>query len=293
MKLSSEFNMDVSQTPLAINMSILTNSLWYDLNKGFGAHEFPTAFDILIKSRIVLSKILTDNLADKFEHVKESYRTKAINDSQLADNILMLREEIKKPEDIRADELDEVLSVISEEKLEIHQSEKAELKNKLQKSEKQNEALLYEVKKGEEETEKVKKQSKKKDEVFMQYMQEQISDTEDRKRKADEKINRKMRKLKGEVIFLFVLYYSFIFYLLLKGSKYIKSIVSIGLSVLPPAVSIVIPLVLEKKLDILGIYKKIISFYKQKYTKQIYDEYCINIQKLNEYKSQIDKLCSV
>ena len=61
---------------------------------------------MILKSRIVLSKILTQNVADKFDEAKQKFYSKEIDEEQLADNILMLREEVKRPEDIKVGDLD-------------------------------------------------------------------------------------------------------------------------------------------------------------------------------------------
>lgn len=45
--------------PYAVNMNFFTNRLWYDLNKGFGAKEFPSSFNVILKSQIVLSSLLS------------------------------------------------------------------------------------------------------------------------------------------------------------------------------------------------------------------------------------------
>ena len=44
---------------LAVNMSFLTNTLWYKLNKGFGSTNYPQNLDSVIKSKIVLTNLIS------------------------------------------------------------------------------------------------------------------------------------------------------------------------------------------------------------------------------------------
>ena len=75
LQMSKEFVDKEGQIPLAINMYLLTNRLWYDLNKGFNTDSFPASFDILLKSKIVLSSLVTKSIADKYEEAKNNLET--------------------------------------------------------------------------------------------------------------------------------------------------------------------------------------------------------------------------
>lgn len=299
LRMATEFCENEKYTPLAVNMYALTNRLWFDLNKGFGASDFPTSFDILVKSRIVLSKVLTQNIAAKFEEAKNKFIRKEIDADQLADNILFLREEVKKPEDIKENIVEDILSFVSEENLLIHQSEKELLANRLQNSEKEKE-VLTDVIKRKEEVDIIQKQAKEQNEYMKNQnekliikqkldLKDQISELEMRKEKADRKISNVLRKIKIGIISLIGLYYIGIYIAFLKGNENLKLIIPILLAIVPPAISIIISMFIEKRFDFLEIYKKIMKFAQDKYTVKIYEEYSIKLERLIELKERFSK----
>lgn len=301
LKMAAELCENSTSIPLAVNMYLLTNRLWFDLNKGFGSDEFPSTFDVLVKSRIVLSNIVTQNIADKFEQAKEKYIRKEINESQLADSIMLLREEMKKPEDIKNGVIEDVLSFISEEKLVIHQSEKELLANKLQNSEIERNNLTNIIKCREEELNEIQKQVQ----VERDYMDkqnaeliakqkgnliEQIEDIEERKKKADQKTADVLRKVKIGIIALVIFYYVGVFITFLKGDNNIKTIIPVIFAIVPPAVSVLISLFVEKKFDFLELYRKIIDYVDKTYTTKVYTEYSIKPEKIIKLRHLLEEM---
>lgn len=298
LKMATEFCEDSMCTPLAVNMYALTNRLWFDLNKGFGADEFPTSFNVLVKSRIVLSKILTQNVAVKFEQAKDKYRRKEIDENQLADSILLLREEVKKPEDIGKGVVEDILSFISEEQLAIHQSEKELLANKLQDSEKERDALADVIRHQEEEVNVIRKRAKeqseymqrKNDELLAKQkddLQNQLTDIEKRKEKADIKISNSLKRFKICIISLTILYYLGILIVFIKGNEDVKLIIPILLAIVPPVISALISILNEKKFDFFELYKKIVGMVEQRYIRKVYKEYMIKPERIVELKNRL------
>ena len=96
------------RVPLAVNMYIVTNRLWFDLNKGFGSKQLPTRFSVLDKSRIILSNLLTQKVSQQYDRVIKSYRSGELSEDDLNENILLLRQEIKKPEEIHRELLNDI-----------------------------------------------------------------------------------------------------------------------------------------------------------------------------------------
>lgn len=298
LKMATEFCEDSMCTPLAVNMYALTNRLWFDLNKGFGADEFPTSFNVLVKSRIVLSKILTQNVAVKFEQAKDKYRRKEIDENQLADSILLLREEVKRPEDIGKGVVEDILSFISEEQLAIHQSEKELLANKLQDSEKERDALADVIRHQEEEVNVIRKRAKeqseymqrKNDELLAKQkddLQNQLTDIEKRKEKADIKISNSLKRFKICIISLTILYYLGILIVFIKGNEDVKLIIPILLAIVPPVISALISILNEKKFDFFELYKKIVGMVEQRYIRKVYKEYMIKPERIVELKNRL------
>lgn len=301
LRMATEFCEDSMHTPLAVNMYTLTNRLWFDLNKGFGSNDFPTSIDILVKSKIVLSKILTQNVAIKFEQAKDRFVKKEIDENQLVDSIVLLREEVKKPEDIRKSVIDDILSFISEEKLTIHQSEKELLANRLQNSEKERKVLTEVIRHQEEKADAIQKQAKEQNDYMKKKNREliekqkkdlgdQIRDMEERKEKADRKIENILRGVKRGAIFGIIFYYMCVLILFLKGDENVQLVIPILLSIFPPAVSMISSLLSEKKLDFLDVYRKIMGFIETRYTIKMYEEYAIKPEKLMELKNRLMKM---
>lgn len=301
LKMAMEFADNKAYAPLAINMNVLTNRLWYDLNKGFGASAFPSTFDVILKSRIVLSKILTQNVADKFDEAKQKFYSKEIDEEQLADNILMLREEVKRPEDIKVGDLEDVLSFISEDKLAIYKSEKETLQSRLRQSEKEKTLLVSTIRKGESEREEMRTQAELKNKALKEKNNElneqrkedlklQISDIEQRKEKADSKISKKLKISKYFIICVVVLYYASILFIFLKSNETMQIIIPMLLTIIPPAISIVLSLQSEKRIDFLELYERTMRKLEEKYTLKFYDEYSINPVKLSDLKQDLSAL---
>ena len=301
LKMASDFCEGLRSTPLAVNMYILTNRLWFDLNKGFGSNEFPATFDVLVKSRIVLSKILTQNVSDKFEQAKDKYRRKEIDEGQLTDSILLLREEIKKPEDIQSCMVEDVLSFISEEKIVIHQSEKELLANKLQSSEEENRILVDTIKRKTDENTELQEQAQKRDKEIeilnagfltreKQDIQDQMIDITKRKEIADKKIANFLKLIKNCIICLLILYYVGVLVIFIKGDEFVHTIVPILLAILPSALNILTSLYCEKRIDFFELYKKIINIIEKRYMGKIYSEYFINPNKINELNDRLKEI---
>lgn len=301
LKMATEFSGDPICTPLAVSMYTLTNRLWFDLNKGFGANEFPTSFSILLKSRIVLSRILTQNVVVKFEQTKEKYYRKEINENQLADRILLLREEVKRPEDISGNVVENILSFISEEQLCIYQSERELLANKLQISEKERNALIDVIRDQKEEVNAIQMQAKEQSEYMQQQnaellvkqksdLQSQLEDIEKRKEKADMRIAKSLAKIKFAAMGVISLYYLGILIFYIKGDENTKSIISILLAVIPPAISAFVSLLCKKKIDFLEIYREFMEMFEKQYTRKVYEEYSINPERMEELKNRLKEM---
>lgn len=296
--MASEFCENSGFVPLAINMGVLTNRLWFDLNKGFGASEFPSTFDILVKAKIVLSKILTESVADKFEQAKKRYLDQEITEEQLSDNILMLREEIKKPEDINKNVLENVLSFLSEENLAIHQSEKELLSIKLQKANEKNDSLMKSMKKNEEGKNKLIEESIQKNADLQrknvellcrnkENLEQQIEEIEKRKKNADKKIQKKISNIKPVTIGSIIFYCLFLLFVFLKSNEDIQVVITIVLAIIPPAIITIISLIVDKKVDFFNLYELFIKWIEKRIEKKTYSSYFVDKDKLRKLKEEL------
>ncbi|WP_320915522.1 hypothetical protein [Enterocloster bolteae] len=109
-KIGSEISSDKRIVGYAISMSMMTNILWYKLNKGFGGNTFPENVNSILKAKIVLSNFITQNVSKTFYKFKEDYKNGRLDERQLAARLLALREKAMKPEEISLDNLEDNLN---------------------------------------------------------------------------------------------------------------------------------------------------------------------------------------
>lgn len=108
---------DKGQVPLATYLSFLTNKFWFKLNKGFGKSTLPKTFDIITKAQVVLSKVLNDSVGEKYDELNDQFKKGTITQDQVKSRILDLRNQAKKPEEIRNEIVLEVIHTITEDSL--------------------------------------------------------------------------------------------------------------------------------------------------------------------------------
>ena len=271
------------KVPLAINMGMLTNRLWFDLNKGFGAREFPSNFDIILKSKIVLSSLLTETVSEKYEQAYREFKSEKINMEQMEDFILRLREEVKKPEDINQDSVENVLEFITEKELNIYQSEK--------------ERLDFTVKKREEEIDEYKKILKEKEsdialneELLIKERKEKLQSYICTKESADNEIKKRMTrfdillKICGTIYYLGII--ALFFFLDEPRKNYFLGV----LAVLPPAISGIIALITNKPIGFLEGVQFIKQNRKKKIERKVYKMFDIDLNKLQNIQSELNKM---
>lgn len=131
--------------PLATTLTFLTNKLWFKLGKGFGKNNYPKTFDIITKAQIVLSTQVNDSISYKYDSLQEKLKKGELNEKQALATIVELRRESKKPEDIKADDLSDILDTISENNIEKYVQEQELFKIQTQKQKEENENLKKEL----------------------------------------------------------------------------------------------------------------------------------------------------
>lgn len=136
---------DDNSVPLATYLNFLTNKFWFKLNKGFGKNSVPKSFDIITKSQIVLSSILNDNVGKKFNELQTDFKSGKITEEQAKARIINLRNQVRKPEEIREDTITDILNTINEDSLEKFIQEQTFQKIKAEKEAEQNVKLRDEL----------------------------------------------------------------------------------------------------------------------------------------------------
>lgn len=278
----NELVKDTGYVPLATHLSFLTNKFWFKLNKGFGKGSLPKSFDVITKAQVVLSKVLNDSVGDKFQDLKTQFKEGKITEEQARARIINLRNQVRKPEDIKSDVIKDVLSVITEDSLDKFIQEQSFLKVKAEKQEEENLKLLIEL------------ETKKDVEIKYIEAKEQLlieknvlKDTLERQLiPIDNQVNKRYRNFKVFFGFLILVYYSSVIlsiaYFKWEQMEQYTYIIGFTLGLIP----IGYILVNEQSLNL----KQYLVNQKSRIQIRTYKEFDFDIAHLNNIKSEINNL---
>lgn len=136
--LRAAFNTSVYdrfRVPLATNLNFIINRFWFKLNKGFAKKDFPSSFSIITKSQIILSKILSDSIGEKFDELQVKFRKGQLTREQAVNRVNDLRLSAKKPEEIKQEITKEVLDFVTLDSLDDYIDKQNHYKEKVKKLE--------------------------------------------------------------------------------------------------------------------------------------------------------------
>lgn len=292
LQMSKYFNekSDSISIPLAINMYILTNRLWFDLNKGFGSEQLPSTFNALEKSRLILSNILTQRVSEGFDKVKESFDNGEISEDDLNENIILLRQIIKRPEEIHKELLDDIDKILTPDKLVIYKSDKEELKKKVKEleqdkhSREQDKLKEMEARKlAEKEVENSKKEITRISNERIEQIQRSINDIETRKDNADKKVKGRIKFIRGLTTIVLILIVLLFIYL---GNKWNFDILTYIITIFPLIV-IIITIYTGQEFESLNIVNKMLYKTEEYFKSKVYKEYNINLEELEKLKMDL------
>jgi hypothetical protein len=268
--------------PLASHLSFLTNKFWFKLNKGFGKSTLPKSFDIITKSQIILSKVLNENVGEKFTELKSEYKNGKLTEEQAKARIIDLRNQVRKPEEIKNDTVKDVLNAITEDSLEKFVQEQSHFKNKAQKQEIENIKLLDEL----ESKKDIEKQFLRVKEDHLKEKKALKKTLERQKKPLDKKAKRKYKNLKTTLILVILGYYALLIGSIFYFTWNIMEQYTFILSIIPIVISILYLLTAEQIISPL----KYLKMQQAKYFEKNYKEFDFDIEKLNNTKEEIIKL---
>ena len=268
--------------PLASHLSFLTNKFWFKLNKGFGKSTLPKSFDIITKSQIILSKVLNENVGEKFTELKSEYKNGKLTEEQAKARIIDLRNQVRKPEEIKNDTVKDVLNAITEDSLEKFVQEQSHFKNKAQKQEIENIKLLDEL----ESKKDIEKQFLRAKEDHLKEKKALKKTLERQKKPLDKKAKRKYKNLKTRLILVILGYYALLIGSIFYFTWNIMEQYTFILSIIPIVISILYLLTAEQTISPL----KYLKMQQAKYFEKNYKEFDFDIEKLNNTKEEIIKL---
>ena len=93
----------------AVNLSRITNILWYKLNRGYGSTEFPQNLDAVIKARTILSGYITQGISNSYQEIQRKASEGGLSEDEIAARLVALRRKPTLPEDLTAGNVEESL----------------------------------------------------------------------------------------------------------------------------------------------------------------------------------------
>ena len=100
------------EVPLATTFDFLINRFWFKLNKGFGGDRTPRTVDMVVRARHVLSSIISNTAAVKYDEFKRQYENNDITKEQFCYLNNDLRSKLRTPDEINVDTIgDEIESI--------------------------------------------------------------------------------------------------------------------------------------------------------------------------------------
>lgn len=289
--------------PLATTLDYITNKFWFKLNKGFGNNVYPKSFNIVTKAQIILSTQIVGSVSQEFEKIKKEIAEKNRPESVIIAELAELKTKVRKPEEISenntGDALDTITMADTERYLRERDIEMVDAENQ----KKENEKLQIEIERTNQEKKKIETEKnailqekenenadllRKLDESKAnenRRIKDQIDDINNRKVKADTKIENRIKRLRwlpcitmGIVIILVVIgtyfygwermeFFTWLIASLIAITPWL--IYGLGFKEWNP----------KNVIDV---------WYKKKYRNKLYSEYNIDIDKLQKLNELFD-----
>ena len=133
-EISNAMLKNKNECGFALPTSTITNILWYKLGSGFRKKDYPLNTDTSYKARAILSGELTNNISRLYEDTQRQYEEGIIDREQVAERIILLRDKNRTPDEVTADNINELLDFSPEY---IAKFEEGIKQNKLQLQEKE------------------------------------------------------------------------------------------------------------------------------------------------------------
>jgi len=271
--------------PLATTMNFLTNKFWFKLNKGFGKEALPKSFDIISKSQIILSTILNKKIGNDYEELQNEYKKGTLNEEQVKARLLDLRNNVRRPEDIEKDSIDDVLQVITEDSLDKFIEEQVYHKSKAEQQALENESLKSKLAK----KEKVETDLEESKKEIVQQKKLQLTTLSKIKQSIDYKALKSYNSYKIKLILILVILFVgagvFIWYAnweKLEKYTYILSFV-------PLLIYVIYFLVKEKEIIPKCAIKKHLATYRDKTYQKKYKESNFDIDDYLNLEKELNK----
>ena len=199
--------------PYATTLDFITNRIWRKLNKGFGDNKYPKSFDVVTKAQIVLSSHVIGSISKEFEDLKQKLSNGTITKDIAARDLVDLRSQVLRPEEIDAENTNQALLTISD--IERTKRELDNQRNEYEITHKKLEITEKEKKRTEQEKDAIKNSLRNTEEKLLFELRKQLDKEEKKKEKADKTykiVDSLIHKIYGIAPTIFVIIIVFLIY---------------------------------------------------------------------------------
>lgn len=103
-----------SECGCAVPVSVITNVLWFKLGSGFSKKQYPVNTDALYKAKRILAGELFNNITRVYNDTKSKYSSGQLDKEQVARRIVLLHDKSIMPDDITNSNVDDVMDFSQE-----------------------------------------------------------------------------------------------------------------------------------------------------------------------------------
>jgi hypothetical protein len=283
--------------PLASSLSFLINKFWFKLNKGFGGNGIPITFDVISKAQIILSSSLNNSIASIYDELNSELKEGQLTKEEAIARIVELRQQVKKPEEILIDDLENVLDTISEENIDRYIEEQDFLKSKNKKKDEENLKLKKEIEQNklqlakEVEERKISERRLAKSNLdaqkeLLKAKTKNFKELDNLLKRCKEEIRIEFNCFKLNIGGGFFTYYLLLFYAILKFGWSFYDWFSIVITALPVIFSLIHILKAERKFDLVAFIKS----KNDNLADQIFKKNNFSFEEYNSLKEKIDQI---
>lgn len=184
---------------LATTLEYLINRFWFKLNKGFGSTNTPRTTDMIMRSRNILSSIITSKVAKHYDESKTDYINKKITKEQFCNIKKDLSDKLIQPSDVDSNTIVDKIDSLEKWNMEKVLEEQREKEAKYNKAEEQLDVLnkqINEVEQSNKELQDTMMCLKEGHLAEKGKLQEEIEQEKEKNKKKDDDIQRLKEKIK-------------------------------------------------------------------------------------------------
>lgn len=284
LKIANNDNIkEQGKVPLATNIDFLTNKFWFKLGKGFGTNDYPKTFSIFTKAQIVLSSHINENLNNQFTKIQKNIKNDTLTEDLALKNLVFLKENVKKPEDITSESIDEIYLLLNENSIEEIVNHHEYLKVEVEKQKSDKLILQEELKNKTSNINEINEKFRNLQEKLIIDQKEKLEELEKKQEKLDFSINKKLDKFKYKLIGTVVTYYVILIVLIIIFGWDLMEPIAYAVGLLPFGIGLIYFLFFEKKFS----YEDFIQNKKNSIEELIYRENDYDKNTINNLKEEI------